>query len=230
MKSSAVNVFLLEVPVDAGERLLKWRSSAKITQEDLSKRLGLTRRYSISDYERGEIPITNIIYSLASIILGKHQNTPGNIRLDNKKIVYDTRMLETDFPYFIKKHLAAKKMSLEDLAVRSGIKIDILRRYIAAQNQPKKKDWASIQIAIGEYASGFNYSKELIAAREALCISQKEAARLSGVTSQSISNFENNRTIPKAQTWAALMLALNFHPQITLNNKEISSKNIFGKP
>lgn len=229
MKSSAINIFLLETPADAGERLLSWRSSAKITQDDLSKKLGLTRRYSISDYERGEIPITNVMYSLAAIILGKHQNTPGNIRIDNKTIVYDTRQMQTDFPYFISKHLSSKGWSIEQLSEESGISTKRLYEYLKGNKEPSQKDWAGIQLALEEYASGFNYSKELIAARKRADISQKEAARISGVTSQSISNFESNRTIPKSQTWSALMLALGFHPQITLNNKEISPDNIFGK-
>lgn len=229
MKSSAINIFLLETPADAGERLLRWRSSAKITQDDLSKKLGLTRRYSISDYERGEIPITNIMYSLAAIILGKHQNTPGNIRIDNKTIVYDTRQMQTDVAYFINKHLNNKGWSVERLSKESGITVKRLNEYLKDKKEPSQKDWAGIQIALDQYASGFNYSKELIAARNKANISQKEAARLSGVTSQSISNFESNRTIPKSQTWSALMLALGFHPQITLNNKEISADNIFGK-
>ena len=229
MKSSAINIFLLETPADAGERLLSWRLDAKITQDDLSKKLGLTRRYSISDYERGEIPITNVMYSLAAIILGKHQNTPGNIRIDNKTIVYDTRQMQTDVAYFISKNLSNKGWSLKRLSEQSGITVNRLNEYLKDKAEPSQKDWASIQIALDEYASGFNYSKELIAARNKANISQQEAARISGVTSQSISNFENNRTIPKSQTWSALMLALGFHPQITLNNKEISEDNIFGK-
>lgn len=229
MKSSAINIFLLESPADAGERLLSWRTSAKITQDDLSKKLGLTRRYSISDYERGEIPITNVMYSLAAIILGKHQNTPGNIRIDNKTVVYDTRQMRTDIAYFISKQLSNKGWSVEQLSEESGITTNRLNQYLKEKKEPSQKDWAGIQIALDEYASGFNYSRELIAARNRANVSQKEAARISGVTSQSISNFENKRTIPKSQTWSALMLALGFHPQITLNNKEISADNIFGK-
>lgn len=228
MKNNAVNIFLLEAPINAGERLFAWRSAAKMTQDDLSKKLGLTRRYSISDFERGEIPLTNIMYSLAAIILNKHQNTPKNIRIDNKVLVYDTRKADTDYSYFITKNLSSKNWDLKLLSEKSGVAIDRLSGYLHNSKTPSQKDWVSIQIALDVYASGFNYATDLIAARSINNISQKEAAKVSGVTIQSISNFENSRTTPKSQTWAALMLSLNFHPQITLNNKEISESNIFG--
>lgn len=228
MKIRAVNNFLLTVPEDSGQRLAIWRSEAGLTQEDLSRKLGLTRRFSISEYEHGTIPMTDIVYSLSAIILNKHPSKPKNVRLDNKELVFNTCPMDVDFSYLISKYIKTKSVSINEISDSTSIDINALQDFIDGNKKPNLRQWTSIQLALDMYASGFSYSQQLIAARAKLNISQAEAGRVSGLVTQSISNFETRKTIPSSQTWTALMLALNFHPTLKLNKGRIPSSSISG--
>ncbi|MGP9666531.1 helix-turn-helix domain-containing protein [Psychrobacter sp. AOP31-A1-22] len=225
---------VLEVPENVGDILAKARENLAIHQKEVSDRLKMRGRASISEYETGKAPISEHTLSLMAIALNLHPNMPDKMKF-GEELVFETNPVpEEGYSAFILNALEQRGMTLEELAditdSAEGITLAELQRIVEEKANekgklsiPRAKQWVKIQLALETYASGVNISKLLREKRLAKGWNQPELASILKLTKQTISNYESGHSIPGDHIWALLMLALDFHPNYHLLKQDVSS-------
>ena len=229
------NNIVLSVPPNVGEIILKARENLGIRQEEVSDRLKMRGRSSISEYETGTAVISEHTLSLMAIALNFHPNMPAKARF-SEELVFETNPVPKEgHSAFILNALEKRGMTLEALANitnanAEGINLDELQRIIdEAPNDkgklsvPRAKQWVKIQLALETYASGVNVGKVLLEKRKAKGWSQLELSKILNINNQTLSNYESGQSIPGNHMWALIMLALDFHPNYRLLKQDVSS-------
>jgi len=229
------NNIVLSVPPNVGEIILKARESMGIRQEEVSDRLKMRGRSSISEYETGTAVISKNTLSLMAIALNFHPNMPAKARF-SEELVFETNPVPKEgHSAFILNALEKRGMTLEALAnitnaKAEGINLDELQRIIdeapdvkGKLSVPRAKQWVKIQLALETYASGVNVGKVLLEKRKAKGWSQLELSKILHINKQTLSNYESGQSIPGNHIWALIMLALDFHPTYRLLKQDISS-------
>lgn len=225
---------VLEVPENVGDILAKARENLAIHQKEVSDRLKMRGRASISEYETGKAPISEHTLSLMAIALNLHPNMPDKMKF-GEELVFETNPVpEEGYSAFILNALEQRGMTLSELAditdTAEGINLEELQRIVdEAPNAkgkltvPRAKQWVKIQLALETYSSGTNLGEILIKKRKEKGLNQRELADILHVNKQTISNYESGKAIPGNHIWALIMLALDFHPNYKLLQQDISS-------
>lgn len=225
---------VLPVPENVGEIILKAREKLGIHQKEVSDRLKMRGRAAISEYETETTAISEHTLSLMAIALNFHPNVPAKTRF-GEELVFETNPVpEEGYSAFILNALEQQGMTLEDLAditdSAEGITLAELERIVEEKanekgklSVPRAKQWVKIQLGLETYASGVNIRKVLREKRVEKGLHQNELSKILKVNKQTISNYESGHSIPGNHIWALIMLALDFHPNYKLLNKDISS-------
>lgn len=234
-KDPIYNNVVLPVPPNVGEIILKARESLGIHQEEVSDRLKMRGRSSISEYETGTAAISDHTLSLMAIALNFHPNMPAKARF-SEELVFETNPTPKEgYSTFILNALEKRGMTLEALAditsaTAEGIDLDELQRIVdevpdakGNLSAPRAKQWVKIQLALETYASGTDIGKVLQKKRKEIGWHQSDLADILNINKQTLSNYESGKSIPGNHVWALIMLALDFHPNYKLLKQDISS-------
>ena len=102
-----------------------------------------------------------------------------------------------------------KKLTLDDIEVKTGIKRGTYSNYENSKTEPKLEVWQKLadffKVSV-PYLQGFDEHKSnrLKKLRDKKRVSQGDLAKATGLTRQAISNYENNERNPNEKVWQQL--------------------------
>lgn len=221
-KESLCNNILIPVPKNYGEVISKSRGKQGLIQEEISERLLMRGRSAISEYENQSTTITIHTWSLLAIALNFHPNLPEGSFYDKPLVFEASPEPKEGYAAFLNEALKDKRVSKRALCRHAKISDRKLTSYLDGSAKPTARQWVAMQLALNHYVCGFDIAEILKAERVRKGWSQTDIAEITGLSAQSISNYETRKSIPGNHVWSLLMLAYDIHPNYHLVKKEFT--------
>ena len=193
-------------------RIKELRKEKGLTLEKLSERVGIAKN-TLSRYEsRDREPKLKVWQKLADYF--------------DVSVPY-LQGFDKQTPNRLKELRIKKKLTLDDIEAKTGIKRGTYSNYENGNTEPKLEVWQELarffKVSV-PYLQGFDEHKSnrLKELRQHENISQGDLAKATGLTRQAISNYERGNRDPNRETWQ--QLANYFEVSVSYLKNEIDTE------
>ena len=193
-------------------RIKELRKEKGLTLEKLSERVGIAKN-TLSRYEsRDREPKLKVWQKLADYF--------------DVSVPY-LQGFDKQTPNRLKELRIKKKLTLDDIEAKTGIKRGTYSKYENGNTEPKLEVWQELarffKVSV-PYLQGFDEHKSnrLKELRQHENISQGDLAKATGLTRQAISNYERGNRDPNRETWQ--QLANYFEVSVSYLKNEIDTE------